>query len=168
VSAENVELIRSLQPRPEVDLVALFTDDAATARMAEALGHLLDPGFVSVFHFPGAQPVSYSGLDGMQEGWLDWLAPWASYRTGIDELIDLGERVAVIVHDYARNETGAPELDFLGATIWTVRGGRSFASTSTPEAVPKASRPSGWAGSRSWHRPARRGTRGAEYGAPEN
>jgi SnoaL-like protein len=124
VSAENVELIRSLQPRPEADLVALFADDAATARMAEALGHLLDPGFVSVFHFPGARPASYAGLDGMRSGWLDWLAPWASYRTEIERLIDLGECVVTVVRDYARHEPRAPEVDFLGATIWTVRDGR--------------------------------------------
>jgi hypothetical protein len=124
VSAENVELIRSLQPLPKTDLVALFTDDAATARMAQALGHLLDPGFLSFFHFPGAQPTSYAGLDGMRTGWLDWLAPWASYRTEIERLIDLGERVVTVVRDYARRQPGAPEVDFLGATIWTVRDGR--------------------------------------------
>jgi len=30
VSRENVELIRSLLPGPEVDLVALFNDDSAS------------------------------------------------------------------------------------------------------------------------------------------
>jgi SnoaL-like domain len=124
MSQENVELVRSLQPRPEVNLVELFTNDAGNARMADAVAHLLDPAFLSSFHFPGSQPASYSGLDGLRNGWLDWLAPWTSYRTEIEELIDLGERVVVVVRDYARSEPDAPEVDFMGATIWTVRDGR--------------------------------------------
>jgi hypothetical protein len=121
---ENVELIRSLQPRPQVDVVELFTDDAANARMADAIEPLVDPAFVSSLHIPGAQPVSYSGLDGLRKCWLDWLGPWTSYRTETEELIDLGERVLVFVRDYARTEPGAPEVTFLGATIWSVRDRR--------------------------------------------
>lgn len=125
MSQENVKLIRSFQPRPEVDLVALFTDDAENARMAHAIRHLVGPGFVTSFHFPGAEPASYAGLDGLRNGWLDWLAPWATYRTEIEELRDLGdERVLVLVRDYATSEPGAPEVDFLGATVWSVRDGR--------------------------------------------
>jgi hypothetical protein len=124
MSRETVEVVRSLQPRPEVNLVELITNDAESARMADAVAHLLDPAFVSSFHFPGSQLASYSGLDGLRNGWLDWLAPWTSYRTEIEELIDLGERVVVVVRDYARSEPDAPEVDYMGATIWTVRDGR--------------------------------------------
>lgn len=125
MSQENVELIRSLQPRPEANLVELFTDDLANARMADALVHLLDPAFVCFIHFPGdAEPASYSGLDGLRQGWLDWLGPWTTYRTEIEELIDLGERVVAIIRDYARSEPDAPEVDIRAATIWTVRDGR--------------------------------------------
>jgi len=56
--------------------------------------------------------------------WLDWLAPWASYRTEIAELIDVGERVVVLVRDYGKREADAPEVELRGAAIWTVRGGR--------------------------------------------
>ena len=125
MSVENVELIRSLQPRPEANLVELFTDDLANARMADAVAHMLDPAFVRFIHFPGdAEPASYSGLDGLRQGWLDWLGPWTTYRTEIEELIDLGERVVAIIRDYARSEPDAPEVDIRGATIWTVHDGR--------------------------------------------
>ena len=62
--------------------------------------------------------------DAERDRWLDWLAPWTSYRTEIEELIDLGERVVVVVRDYAKSETDGPEVDFMGATIWTTRDGR--------------------------------------------
>jgi hypothetical protein len=54
VSRENVELIRSLLPGPEVDLVALFDEDSASGVLMQTLAPLLDPDFVSVAHFPGA------------------------------------------------------------------------------------------------------------------
>jgi SnoaL-like domain len=141
VSAENVELIRSLQPGPEVDLVTLFGDDDLAAQLIEAVGHLFDPGFVSVEHIPGAEPATYDGLDGFRANWLDWLAPWASYRTEIEELIDVGERVVAVVCDYGRREPDAPEVALNTATVWTVRdrrilradfypGGRAQAMTS--------------------------------------
>jgi hypothetical protein len=120
MSRARVELVSSLQPGPEVNLVELFTDDAANARMADAVARLLEPAFVSCFHFPGAPPTSYSGLGGLRQGWIDWLTPWTSYRSEIEDVIDLEERVVVIVRDYARSESDTPEVDFMGATIWTV------------------------------------------------
>ena len=124
MSAENVELVRSIQPGPEVDLVALFAD-AGAARQADVLGPLLDHGFECAIHlFPGAPATVYSGLDGLRACWLDWLAPWASYRTEIEELIDAGERVVVIVRDYGRREQGASEVEMMGATVYTAQGGR--------------------------------------------
>jgi hypothetical protein len=39
---------------------------------------------------PGSPATTYVGLDGFRATWRDWLAPWASYRTEIEELIDVG------------------------------------------------------------------------------
>jgi hypothetical protein len=125
VSAENVELIRSLLPDSEMDLVAQFADDAAASRLAGTFGHVFDPAVECAFHvFPGASPNLYSGPDGLRAGWLDWLSPWASYRTETEELIDAGDSVVVIFRDYARREPGAPEVELRGAAVWTVRDGR--------------------------------------------
>lgn len=121
MSAENVELIRSLQPDPEVDIVTLFADDDAAGELADALADLLDPAFACALCLPGAAPTTYSGLDGLRAIWRDWLAPWANYRTEIEDLIDVGEHVVVLVRDYGRREPGAPEVVMMAATIWTVR-----------------------------------------------
>jgi hypothetical protein len=132
VSVENVNLIRSLQPGPEVDLVTLFGDDDVAAQLIEAVGPLFDPGFFSVQHAPGAEPATHHGLDGFRASWLDWLAPWASYRTEIEELIDLGDRVVAVVCDYGRREPGAPEVALHTATVWTVHDGRIVREDSYP------------------------------------
>jgi hypothetical protein len=123
MSTENVELVRSVFPGPGVDVVELFADDAAFGQWAEALEPLLDPGFITVVHMPGAEPATAEGLHGLRVGWLDWLAPWASYRTEIVELIDLEERVVLGICDYARREPNGPEVTLRTAVVWTLRGG---------------------------------------------
>src|SRR4051812_22330689 len=38
----------------------------------------------------------YTGVEGFRESWLDWLAPWAEYRSEVDEAIDCGETVVLL------------------------------------------------------------------------
>jgi ketosteroid isomerase-like protein len=73
---------------------------------------------------PGAEPARYTGLDGLRTGWLDWMEPWASYRSNVEELIDLGDSVVVLVRDYGRRDPDAPEIEQIGGAIWTVRDGK--------------------------------------------
>jgi ketosteroid isomerase-like protein len=120
MSEENVELVRSALPRPGTDLIAMFNDDSDSGELMQ-MGQALDPDFVSVKHFPGAEPDVAHGLHGLRAGWLDWLAPWASYRAEIEELIDLGDRVVSVPCDYARREPDAPEVALKSAAVWTVR-----------------------------------------------
>jgi ketosteroid isomerase-like protein len=124
MSRENVELVQSALPRPDADLIEVFNDDSAGGELMQTMGRVLDPDFVAVKHFPGAEPDVAHGLDGLRAGWLDWLAPWASYRAEIEELIDLGDRVVSVICDYARREPGAPEVALKSAAVWTVRDGR--------------------------------------------
>jgi ketosteroid isomerase-like protein len=124
VSAENVELVRSLQPAPDVDLVAFFADDDAAGALAEAAARFFDSGFECTMQLPGSPATTYGGVDGFRATWRDWLAPWASYRTEIEDLIDVGERVVVLARDYGRREPGAPEVEQRNAAVWTVHEGR--------------------------------------------
>jgi ketosteroid isomerase-like protein len=120
---ENVELVRSVLPGPDADLVAVFNDRAGDELM-QAMRRALDPEFVSFKHTPGAEPDVAHGLKGLRAGWRDWLAPWASYRAEIEELIDLGDRVVSVLCDYARREPDAPEVALKSAAVWTVRDAR--------------------------------------------
>jgi ketosteroid isomerase-like protein len=123
VSAENVELVRSLQPGPEVDLVAFFADEDAAGALSEAAAHFFARGFECTMQLPGSPATTYRGLDGFRATWCDWLAPWASYRTEIQDLIDVGDRVVVLARDYGRREPGAPEVEQRNAAVWTVSDG---------------------------------------------
>ncbi|HEY0517078.1 MAG TPA: nuclear transport factor 2 family protein [Solirubrobacteraceae bacterium] len=123
MSQENVDVVRSILPGPDTDMIALWNDDSAGGELMHTMAPLLDPGFVSVKHVPGAEPETARGLQGVRVGWLDWLAPWATYRTEIEEVIDLGDRVVSVLCDYGRREPDSPEVALKSAAVWTVRGG---------------------------------------------
>jgi ketosteroid isomerase-like protein len=120
VSQENVEIVRGLQPSPDVDLAQLFRDDAIWAATLEGVSNLIHPDFTCIQSWIGAEPTTYAGVNGLREAWLDWLTPWATYRTEIQDIIDCGERVLVLVLDFARREGTTDEIKLIGSAVWTV------------------------------------------------
>jgi ketosteroid isomerase-like protein len=124
VSAENVELVRRLQPAPDVDLVAVFRDDDAFAATKDRLAPFFDPDCEVSVGRDTVGRIEGTGLGALREIWLEWLEPWVEYRSEIERLIDLGERVIVLVRDFGRLEGGGPEVRMASGAIWTVREGR--------------------------------------------
>ena len=123
MSPENVELIRAIYPRPDADIAKLFRDEQAFGRMRDALSPLLTNDFESVVVFPG-DTSTHPGLEGFRKHWLDWLEPWATYRTVIEELIDVGDRVLLLLRDHGRREGMDVEVEVIGASIVTIRDGK--------------------------------------------
>jgi ketosteroid isomerase-like protein len=56
--------------------------------------------------------------------WLEWLAPWTSYRSEVEDSLDLGNRVVVLVRDYGRRTPDAPEIEQISAAVWTLDDGK--------------------------------------------
>jgi hypothetical protein len=123
MSRENVELVKALFPQPGTDICALFRDEDTFARMRAAFSPFLTDDFQSVMVFPG-HTRTYAGLEGLRKNWLDWLEPWATYRVSIDELIDVGERVVLLLRDHGRREDMDAEVEIIGASIATIREGK--------------------------------------------
>jgi hypothetical protein len=121
MSEENVELIRALQPEPDVDLTELFRDDQAYANLEEALGPIyhddVESGFV------GRHESRNRGRPGFRQTWLEWLEPWESYRSEVVRVIGCGDDVLVLVNDYGRKPGMTAEVRLLGAAVWTMRDG---------------------------------------------
>ena len=122
MSQENVELVKALIPQG-IDVIPLFRDDETWAQTREAVSPFCTDDFESVMVFLG-QTRTYAGLDGLRRNWLDWLEPWATYRTGFDELIDAGERVVILLRDHGRRKDMDQEVELIGATILTFREGK--------------------------------------------
>jgi hypothetical protein len=123
MSRENVELVMSLQRSGDEDFSQLIRDDAQWRRLAAAAAPVVHEDAVSVRPgIPGAK--AYIGLDGFRQLWLDWLAPWAEYRTAIDEAFDCGERILLLQSSSGRMEGTRREVKLSPGVVWTVRDGK--------------------------------------------
>ena len=123
MSQENVELVKALYPQPDTEMAELVRNEAAFAAIGEAISPLLTDDFHIVDVLPGATRT-YVGLEGFRQNWLDWLEPWVTYRSTIDEVIDLGNRVVLLIRDHGRREGVDAEVEMMGAVIWTIREGK--------------------------------------------
>ncbi len=110
MSQENVEIVRAFL-------------EAFERRDLDEASEFLAPDVESVRPgLPGGR--TYTGVDGMRSAWLDWLAPWASYRIEIEEAIDCGDRVLLLVNNFGRLEGSAQEVAMATAGVYTFRDGK--------------------------------------------
>ena len=123
MSRENVELVKALFPPPGTDFAQLVRDEDAFGAIREALAPLLTDDFESLMAFPG-QTRTYPGLEGYRQNWLDWLEPWATYRTTLEEVVDAGDSVVLLLRDHGRRKDMDAEVELIGATTFTFREGK--------------------------------------------
>ena len=100
-----------------------FRDDDTFAQLREAASQFDTDDFQSVTVWP-AVTRTYAGLEGLRKNWLDWLEPWATYRSTFDEIIDLGDRVVILLRDHGRRKDMETEVELFGATVLTFREGK--------------------------------------------
>jgi ketosteroid isomerase-like protein len=126
MSQADVEIVRGLLgPFEAGDIAQMFRDEAISAALTDAAAPLLSEDFECVFVREDVGRAAYRGVDGLRAAWLDWLAPWESYRAEIEDVIDAREgRVLVLTRDYARPKGSPSEVNFKGAPVWTVRDGK--------------------------------------------
>ena len=122
MSPRNVELIEALIPTADTDVAPLFRDERLFEASKQALAPLLHPDFESVAVWQGG--TTYAGVEGFREMWLDWLQPWATYYVEVEEVIDAGDRVVVLVRDRGRRHEMEAEVGLVSGSVWEVRDGR--------------------------------------------
>ena len=124
MSRENVELVKRLHPGASADLVALSRDAVAWAALTRNLEAFFEPDFELeiVGGFEGI--TIYTGLSGVREFWLDWLAPWESYHDELEEALDLGDKILLLGRHRGTREKAGPEVTAAFAGLYTLRDGR--------------------------------------------
>jgi len=123
MSEENVEIVQTLIPPPEVDVASLIRDDSLFEQSRAAFEPFVDPDVEAVaMWLPAAR--TYAGIDGFRSLWLDWLEPWATYYVRVDELIDTGERVVALIRDSGQRHDVDAEVEISAGSVWTIRNGR--------------------------------------------
>ncbi len=123
MSQKNVEIVLGLQSAPDVDLAQRFRDDAMWAATVEASAPMFHPDFEFSLPLFGTSET-FVGREGVRAAYLDWLAPWATYRVEIEEAIDLGDRVLLLNRGFGRREGSQAEVENAAAALWTVRDGK--------------------------------------------
>jgi ketosteroid isomerase-like protein len=126
MSQENVEIVKALFERlGEGDFTLFARDDDMWAAWSEAAVPFLHQDVESVGRDPVVGGTSYLGLDGLRAMWLDWVAPWVTWRATVEEVIDLGDRVLVLSRAFGLLEGSRAEVEATGvASVWTVRDGK--------------------------------------------
>lgn len=123
MSQANVDLVMGLQRAPDDDFVQLLRDDQMWAEMAAAVAPFVhEDAETARAGLPGGR--TYIGLDGFRESWLDWLAPYAEYRTEVEKAIDCGERVLVLQSSYGRLAGSTSDVKLAPAVIYTIHDGK--------------------------------------------
>jgi SnoaL-like domain len=125
MSQENVELVKAFVPT-EIDLVeVLASDDPATVFVGDISG-VVDPDIEVIFEpsSVGGPGLEFRGLDGLLEGWRDWLLPWESYRITVEDFVDAGENVILAARVVGRTERHGVEMEHDPAAVWTFRDGK--------------------------------------------
>ena len=76
----------------------------------------------------GPSPGTWLGVDGMLEGWRDFLGAWEDWRAAAEDYRELDdERVLVLFHFTARGKASgleAGEIRTRGANLFHVRDGK--------------------------------------------
>jgi hypothetical protein len=107
------------------DAVALISDERLGAEAAAALDRAIAPAFTFGLVAPAEVGTSaeYTGVDGLVEGWSDWLAPFEHYRIDVERMREMGNTVFVTVRMAAtpRGASAAIETD-AAAVLFFERG----------------------------------------------
>jgi ketosteroid isomerase-like protein len=107
-----------------MDFVSLTRDPDESAKLADEVAPLLHEQFECAFPDLLGGSKTYVGLRGMRTAWLDWLAPWTSYRIEMERAVDRGDRVVTFYDVFATPHDTTHEVKLSGADVWTFRDGK--------------------------------------------
>jgi hypothetical protein len=128
MSQENVELVKSVHPSSGTNLSSLFGEEADASGRFQGLASVLTADCEVVggdLRGGGGLGASGHGFAGLLAAWREWLRPWETYWTEVDDFIDAGaDRVVVLVRDHGRLLGSDLEVENLGASVWTLREGK--------------------------------------------
>jgi hypothetical protein len=125
MSQENIDLVKNLIPPVGTDYTDLFRDDVVWTATRDAAEPLVEPDIEVAFLAWGQQLMGFTGLDGMREAWLQWLAPWSTYYDEIEDIFAVGDdRVVVLGREHGYRLDSGAEVAAESAGVYLVRTGR--------------------------------------------
>jgi ketosteroid isomerase-like protein len=110
MSQENVELIKRG-----------FERWLATGELRAPAGLVWD---VSKLGWPDQQ--MYSGAEGARQFNAEWADTWDDLKFEVEDYVDAGERVVVILNQRARSKTTGIPVEMRLAQVWTLQDGHGI------------------------------------------
>ena len=91
--------------------------------VTELLRHNAHPDYVTVM---ASESVTqeYSGPEGFEEAWTDWLTPYESFRIKFDEVIQLEDRLVFTVMQIVTTRQSSVEVETPSASVWWFEDGK--------------------------------------------
>jgi ketosteroid isomerase-like protein len=111
VTRENIEILKNAY-------------DALNDGAIDSALEVLEPDAEWCEHSELPEADIYRGRDAIRTFLLDYLDSWDDFHQETEELIDGGERVAVLLHLVAKGQGSGIEVEARYAHLWTMRGGK--------------------------------------------
>jgi ketosteroid isomerase-like protein len=125
MSQENVDIVRALYDVENA--MATVRDDQLWAAWVERVGPHFHPDFEGYF-ITGVEDARrgepFLGLEGFREFCVEWFAPMTTHRGEIQQIMDLGKRVLVLLREYVRLPINPAEVHADTGHVITFRDGK--------------------------------------------
>jgi uncharacterized protein len=80
---------------------------------------------------PGADV--HRGPEGVRAFFVRWLGAWETYTAEVEEVIDAGDKVVVVHHEWGRGKGSGVEIDNRSANVFDVRDGKVIRKRPFPD-----------------------------------
>ncbi len=115
MSQENVEIVRRSYER------WLATGGAGVGEIRAHADLVWD---VSRLGWPDQQ--IYPGVEGAMQFNAEWADAWDDWEVEVEDYVDAGERVIVILNQRGRSKSTGIPVDMRFAQVWTLRDGQGI------------------------------------------
>jgi ketosteroid isomerase-like protein len=120
MSRENVELVLSAMSGSHLDMLAMFSGDQPPAGID--VGILAEDVVISFQ--PRVDDQTFIGLEGLAEGWREWLSAWSSYEAEFEDAVDAGDYVVTFVRLRGETRHDHVVLEQPAAAVFKVENGK--------------------------------------------
>jgi ketosteroid isomerase-like protein len=106
------------------DIPTALADPERVERLRRLIGEIAADDLVVEMVGDASFRRTRHGTDGFVEAWRDWVDPFESFRTELDEFLEAGPHVVVLVRLVARPRGGGTEITSEAAALWCFEGDR--------------------------------------------
>jgi ketosteroid isomerase-like protein len=120
-----IELLNRAMPVGDLVTEEVEADAAAHLR-AEALAEIAAPDLETVMiGSVGGLTAEFHGVAGYEEAWADWLRPFETYSSSVEEIRQAPDgRLVVITRQWATPRGSTGEVENEGTAVLTFRDGK--------------------------------------------